>query len=255
MIERPLSPFGVEWTGSWGADGLPGLAVEPLRDAVATHRFALLRGCRPPDDGELLTFCRRLGEVLEWDFGAVNELRPSADARNYLYTHREVPFHWDGAFVGRVPSYIVFVCATAPPAGDGGETTFCDTVGLLSDQPLDVQDAWRRIRITYTTEKVMHYGGSFTSPVVARHPKTGEAVMRFAEPVHDLNPVSLEVDGVDAPEPFLSRMHELLNDPRYCHEHSWRAGDILIADNHALLHGRRAFTRGAPRHLRRVNVM
>jgi len=37
--------------------------------------------------------------------------------------------------------------------------------------------------------------------------------------------------------------------------HHWRTGDIVIADNHALLHGRRAFKQDAKRHLRRVNIL
>ena len=35
----------------------------------------------------------------------------------------------------------------------------------------------------------------------------------------------------------------------------WQQGDFVIADNHALLHGRRAFVDKAPRHLHRVNVL
>jgi 1,4-dihydroxy-2-naphthoate octaprenyltransferase len=36
--------------------------------------------------------------------------------------------------------------------------------------------------------------------------------------------------------------------------HRWEAGDIVVADNHALLHGRHAFAGGERRHIRRVNV-
>lgn len=40
-----------------------------------------------------------------------------------------------------------------------------------------------------------------------------------------------------------------------CYDHAWNMKDIVIADNHALRHGRRAFSETADRHLRRVNVM
>ena len=36
--------------------------------------------------------------------------------------------------------------------------------------------------------------------------------------------------------------------------HRWEAGDVVVADNHALLHGRLAFAGGEKRHIRRVNV-
>jgi alpha-ketoglutarate-dependent taurine dioxygenase len=54
-------------------------------------------------------------------------------------------------------------------------------------------------------------------------------------------------------------MAALLRDPQNCAEHAWRAGDVLIADNHALLHGRKAFVKAfvdaARRHIRRVNIL
>jgi alpha-ketoglutarate-dependent taurine dioxygenase len=50
-------------------------------------------------------------------------------------------------------------------------------------------------------------------------------------------------------------MQRLLYNPAYCIDHVWRPGDIVIADNHALLHGRRAVVESGDRHIRRVNVM
>ena len=81
--------------------------------------------------------------------------------------------------------------------------------------------------------------------------------MRFAEPVEDLNPVRLTIEGIAAEEQpaFLARMHDLLRDPAVHYAHEWREGDVVLAYNHALLHGRRAFTQPAARHLRRVNIL
>jgi alpha-ketoglutarate-dependent taurine dioxygenase len=81
--------------------------------------------------------------------------------------------------------------------------------------------------------------------------------MRFAEPVEDLNPVHLDIAGIRPEErqDFLKDMHARLNDAGNCFCHEWMMGDIVIADNHALLHGRSAFADGAQRHIRRVNVL
>jgi alpha-ketoglutarate-dependent taurine dioxygenase len=128
---------------------------------------------------------------------------------------------------------------------------------LLEHSTLQQRSLWDGIRITYSTDKVAHYGGTFTSPLIAAHPVSGTEVLRFAEPVEDLNPVSLSIAGLppDRHGEFLAQMHQFLNDPSVCYAHSWRENDILIADNHALLHGRRAFRSDAPRHLRRVNIL
>src|SRR5713226_6807539 len=107
MNHTQLSPFGVEIDAPDGTP-LTALDLTELRAAIALHRFALLRGFVPPDQDAMLAFCRQLGEILEWEFGSINELQVKADAKNYLYTTAAVPFHWDGAFVGRVPHYIFF---------------------------------------------------------------------------------------------------------------------------------------------------
>jgi alpha-ketoglutarate-dependent taurine dioxygenase len=128
---------------------------------------------------------------------------------------------------------------------------------LLARVSPEERATWEGVRVTYTTDKVVHYGGTFTAPLLARHPASGEEILRFAEPVEDLNPVRLEIEGLRPGErgEFLARMHDLLNDPAVCYAHEWRAGDVVLADNHALLHGRRAFTQPAARHLRRINIL
>ncbi|HEY3039283.1 MAG TPA: TauD/TfdA family dioxygenase [Pyrinomonadaceae bacterium] len=252
-----LRPFGlVVRTGERGAN-LRSISVPSVTQWIDDHRVLILRGFAPLPGTELPEFARRLGEILEWEFGAVNDLRVRPDARNYLYTNREVPFHWDGAFVGRVPHYILFHCDLAAATYNGGETIFCDTIRLLERAPVERRELWEQIAITYTTEKIVHYGGSFTSPMISSHPLNGEKVLRFAEPVVDLNPVQLEIKGVprEAQAAFLEDMHERLNADDVCYRHEWHEGDVVIADNYVLLHGRRAFAENARRQIRRVNIL
>jgi alpha-ketoglutarate-dependent taurine dioxygenase len=257
MKTQVLSPFGFEVVATAPGDPLAGLSPGDLHAQAAEHRLLVLRGFAAPSDDEMMAFCGRLGTILEWEFGSVNELQARPDAKNYLYTNREVPFHWDGAFAGKVPHYIFFHCRVAPPPDSGGETTFTDTPRLLQRISAAERQCWEQVLITYSTDKVVHYGGSFTAALLSRHPISGETVLRFAEPVDDLNPVRLAIEGIPRAEQpaLLHRMHELLNDPALCHVHSWRTGDVVLADNHALLHGRRAFSQPAARHLRRVNIL
>lgn len=241
---RPVSP---------GTD----LSVVPtplLKQWIDEHRFVVLKGFAPLDGVALPDFCRSLGELLEWEFGAVNELRVDPETKNYLYTNREVPFHWDGAFLPRSPHYIFFHCDAAPDAQAGGETLFCDTVRLLAYAPVEL---WEQVEITYTTEKIVHYGGTFSSPLLASHPTLGFQVLRYAEPVEDLNPVQLNIEGISEEQQptFIEDMHRRLNDESCCYAYRWESGDVVIADNHALLHGRRAFANETPRHIRRVNIL
>jgi alpha-ketoglutarate-dependent taurine dioxygenase len=251
----PIEPFGLVVTASEPGGDARSIPAAVLHAWAAEHRVVVLRGFAALESEAFPAFSAALGEILEWEFGAVNELVVRGDASNYLYTTHEVPFHWDGAFVGRIPRYIVFHCDSAPEAG--GETLFADTTRLLARAARETRDEWAKLAVTYSTEKVVHYGGSFISPVLSRHPVTGEETVRFAEPVDDLNPVRLEIEGLPegARERFLEDMRRRLRDPEVCYAHAWRSGDLVIADNHALLHGRRAFGVSAPRRIRRVNVL
>lgn len=254
---RPLTPFGLQVTAAATPLDIAAIGVETLKSWIDKHRYILLRGFAPLSTESLMQLARSLGEPLEWEFGAVNELVAKSDAKNYIYTTAAVPFHWDGAFVGKIPHYILFSCEVAPPENSGGETTFADGAAILRGASSQQRSLWESTSITYSTQKVVHYGGSFTSPMVVSHPATNEKVLRFAEPVHDLNPVSLDIPHFSAPQrdSLIAEIAHLVRDPRYCAAHAWRAGDVLVADNFALLHGRNAFLHAALRHIRRVNIL
>ena len=252
-----LEPFGVIVNAGNASDDLYNVPLTDLLDLTFKNHVTVIRGFAPLIGNALPEFCGRLGELLEWDFGTVNELRTSPDARNYLYTNREVPFHWDGAFVGRVPRFIFFHCDIAPGKGTGGQTLFSDTTMILGLADQKTIETWNKIDITYETEKIVHYDGTFRSRIIDIDPVFGRKVIRFAEPVNDLNPVRLEISGIPQTQhdSFLNDMHRRLYDKKVCYSHEWQDGDILIADNHVLLHGRRAFDNDTERLIRRVNVL
>jgi alpha-ketoglutarate-dependent taurine dioxygenase len=254
---RSLSPFGLEVLAVARASSLEDIPTPTLKDWIARDRYVLLRGFAPLSTESMTRLALTLGKTLEWEFGAVNELVAKPDAKNYIYTTGAVPFHWDGAFIGKIPHYILFSCEVAPPADSGGETIFCDGARLLCGATPQQRALWSVTSVTYSTAKVVHYGGSFTSPMIARHPESGEETLRFAEPVHDLNPVTLEIPGgtPQQRDALVTEMAKLLRKPEYCVAHQWRAGDVLIADNHALLHGRSGFVHAALRHIRRINIL
>ncbi|HEY9840100.1 MAG TPA: TauD/TfdA family dioxygenase [Candidatus Obscuribacterales bacterium] len=251
-----LEPFGLlvrapESASLWALD------PDTVKAWVATHRVVVLRGFAPLAKTELPGWCRQLGQPLAWDFGTINELRARPDAVNYLFTPAAVPLHWDGAFSGEIPHYIFFQCLQAPAPGTGGETTFVDTPRVLQRLPEAERAQLEKLSITYSTEKIVHYGGSFTQALIDTDPASGAKVLRYAEPVTDINPVSLQVSGLDATAQadLIAELADRLYDPAVCLEHHWQDGDYLIADNFTLLHGRRAYAEPAARHLRRVNIL
>lgn len=251
-----LTPFGVrcEFPPSTRLADLDPLQ---LKHWVNEHLVVQLTGIDPEPAHVLAAVCRRLGPLQPWSFGAVHELKQAAHPENYLYSERAVPLHWDGAFADAIPHWLVFHCISAPPEGAGGETVFVDTAAVLAHATPEQRRMWESASFRYTTEKKAHYGGTFVSPVVTRHPTQEVDVIRYAEPVDDINPVSVEPIGVPAAigAEVMAGLTQALGSPQVTLALAWRSGDYVIADNHRLLHGRRAFTHGSPRHLRRVNVL
>lgn len=247
----PLEPFGIvlRLPAQTSADTLD---LQMLNQLVLRHRVVVIRGLSEWTRSEMVSFAEGLGPIQGWRFGAIHELKVEPEANNYLYTTHAVPLHWDGAFASESPAIMIFRCLEATPDA-GGETVFFDTVAMCAEAtPAELRGWDRKIRLT-TAEKA-HYGGTVVRRMRGRHPETGEPVLRFAEPVDDLNPVYVQLSGPE-PTEALAAIQDRLQASRYRLEHAWAPGDCLLADNRALLHGRNAFAEGAARRLWRVNVL
>ena len=252
-----LRPFGLCVHVEPGSS-LDTIAMSDLRAWIDRHRVILFRGLARMSKAELCAEARRFGPLQAWPFGAVHDVRPKPAPKNYLYSRRAVPLHWDGAFAERAPQLLVFQClASGRGAGGGGETVFVDTHRVLARADQATRDRWHSLAYAYATARVAHYGGRFVARVSAVHPRTHEEVLRFAEPVLDVNPVSVQAEGLDplASAATITELRSALSAPEATLEIAWEAGDVLVADNHALLHGRRALVGDEDRHLQRVNVL
>ncbi len=255
--ESSLQPFGKLILAD-GRTDLRDFQGRALRSLLKKEKLILFRGFNPLQKKELMEFAASSQrDFLEWNFGPVMEMKPDRDPKNYLFSREAVPFHWDGAF-HRTPSFLIFQCVSSPQAESGGETLFTDTHRIWTDTKAELKDIWQKVSLTYSTEKLAHYGGSFTTALIETHPERGEVILRFAEPVETkLNPVTLEIHGLSKTlsELFFRDLVRKIYSPKYCYAHSWEEGDILIADNHSLLHGRNAFDTETQRHLRRIQLL
>jgi len=98
---RPLSPFGIEVTASAASSNVEQVGASQLKMWMSHHRYVLLRGFAALSTDSLMELARSLGEPLEWEIRRRERTCRQSDAKNYIYTTAAVPFHWDGAFVGK----------------------------------------------------------------------------------------------------------------------------------------------------------
>lgn len=237
---------------------LTNLPFKTILELTTRHKIVLLRGFNPLEKQQLVEYCEDSVPLLYWDFGPVMEMKVDKTPKNYLFTEGDVPLHWDGAFYHE-PRFLLFHCLQAPAPGSGGETLFVNTEQVWQAASPEQKTAWKQYYLSFKTEKLAHYGGSITRQLVNQHPDTGEHILRFAEPVgeHYLNPVDVAVLGESEQQTasILSDLSSIMRQPEHCYQHCWQPGDLLIADNFSLLHGRNAFQQYSPRHLRRIQIL
>lgn len=250
-----MRPYLIE---SKESRSLSNLSLTMLLKQVTAYKIVLLRGFQPLERDELLHYCQSQTQLLSWSFGPVMEMKVDEAPKNYLFTEGDVPLHWDGAF-HQEPRFLLFNCLLAPDQGSGGETVFVNTEAVWHSATKEQQQEWQHYSLAFHTEKLAHYGGSTTRNLVNHHPDTQHVILRFAEPVGEdyLNPVEVRVLGKKEPEShaILAALSQTMRQPQFMYQHQWQQGDFLLADNFSLLHGRNAFQRHSPRHLRRIQIL
>lgn len=257
-----IKPFGILLEPARSSESIRDLDVNALRELVWKERLIVLRGFRSFNGAEeFSTYCERWGEISVWPFGKVLELVERNNPEDHIFDNNYVPLHWDGMYRPQVPEFQLFHCVRAPRAGQGGRTTFSNTVSALENASVRAKALWQKVTGHYQ-RKMEFYDSKTVSPVVDAHPLRGFSVIRYNEPPREgygafVNPPILEFNGV--PQDETEEFHRSLRQALYAEEnfyaHEWQEGDLVVADNFSLLHGREAFETKAPRHLRRVHVL
>lgn len=257
-----MSPYGVMIRPGRGSTDTGELPVSVARELAREHHLLVLRGFDPlSGSAELASYAASWGQVLSWSFGAVLELVEHERPVDVVFDNTALTFHWDGMFVEWIPEFQIFQCVRSLDDEQGGRTIFCDTTRVLASASSETRTLWEGLTLTYRVAKESHYGGTATSPLVVEHPNHGFPTLRYQESVPDsinyLNRPRVKFHDVAAEcvAEIEQTLRDALYDAQHCYAHAWQAGDLVVADNYTLLHGREPYTRKCGRHLRRVHVL
>jgi alpha-ketoglutarate-dependent taurine dioxygenase len=257
-----INPFGVLIESYDSTQDVHDLDTEELRKLFQKEHLVVLRGFRTFLEAEDFSeYCERWGEISIWPFGKVLELVEQENPKDHIFDNNYVPLHWDGMYRPQVPEYQIFHCVRAPLPGQGGRTTFSNTILALEHASSNLKDLWSKVTGVYQ-RKMEFYNSKTISPIITEHPQKGYSVIRYNEPPshekgHFVNPPNLEFTGLsnEEREIFHRSLKEALYSPINFYAHEWQTGDVVIADNFSLLHGREGFVSRSPRHIRRVHVL
>lgn len=256
-----LRPFGVLVEPKSKNTSIKDLDVVSLRKLFCQEQLIVFRGFDTfNSSNDFSNYCETWGNVCIWPFGKVLELVQQESPEDHIFDHSYIPLHWDGMYRPQVPEYQIFNCVTAPLPGQG-RTTFSNTVSALKHAAPELKELWSKVTGIYQ-RKMEFYNSRTVSPIITKHPYKDFSVIRYNEPPSKdkgnfVNPPELEFTGLDRKdlEIFHSSLRETLYNPNNFYAHKWQTGDVLIADNFSLLHGREEFVSKSSRHIQRVQVL
>lgn len=257
-----IEPFGLAIEALEKGQDLRILDINSLKKEFSGHQLILLRGFKTFETStEFSDYCESWGKVSIWPFGKVLELIEQDNPQDHIFDHSYVPLHWDGMYRPEVAEFQIFHCVSAPLKGQGGRTTFSNTISVLKNSSQEEKNLWEKVTGIYQ-RKMEFYHSRTTASIISRHPFKEYSVIRYNEPPSQeegefINPPDLEFTGLPKQElrEFHRTLKEALYGPKNFYAHEWQQGDVVIADNFSLLHGREKFTSKAPRHIQRVHVL
>jgi len=257
-----LDPFGVLLEPKNQNTYIIDIDVENLRQLFHKEQLLLLRGFKSfKDADDFSNYCDSWGEIALWPFGKVLELIKHDNPEDHIFDHSYVPLHWDGMYRPQIPEYQIFHCVKAPLKGQGGRTTFSNTILVLKNSASEDLSFWKNVTASYE-RKMEFYHSKIVSALVTKHPYKDYYVIRYNEaPSIEkgdfINPPLIKFSGVNDLERglFEKKLSQALYHEKNFYAHEWQNGDVVIADNFSLLHGREKFSAESPRHLRRVQVL
>jgi len=262
VLSRPLKPFGVLLEPKKNNISINDVDIKLLRKLFLQKHLIILRGFETfQNSDEFASYCESWGEVCIWPFGKVLELVAHDNPDDHIFDHSYMPMHWDGMYRQQIPEYQFFHCVNAPLPEQGGRTIFSNTISVLKNTAPEIKKVWRNVTGIYE-RKMAFYNSKTISPIITKHPYHDFEVIRYNEPHIEnnekfINPPNLQFTGVDieALESFHCGLKQALYSPEHCLAHEWQNGDVVIADNFSLLHGRERFVSKSSRHIRRVQVL
>lgn len=163
----------------------------------------------------------------------------------------EVVWHSDFSFKEKPTAARMLVAMEVPPQERGGNTVFLNCYAAYDALPDDLKrrasgmtikqaniiDTAMKLRPGASLDDDVRTTPGPSHPVISTHPETGHNML-FLGRRHGayVNGFSLEES-----EALLKELWEHCTQPRFCYEHRWSQGDVVVWDNRATLHRREGF--------------
>lgn len=279
MQFRALTPvLGIEVAGIDLNQALDAAAFDAIHQAWLDHALLLFRG-HALEAPALEAFSRRFG-ALELPpasahrgqgEGTVAAARGVWIISNVMEQGRpigalgsgEAEWHTDMSYLEEPPAASLLYSQEIPD--DGGDTVFACMYEALAAMPQALRSRieGRRARhdSAYTSAGELRKDAAPVTdvtatdaavhPIIRTHPETGRQALFLGRRRNSY----IEDMAVDDSEALLDDLWEYCADERFVYRHRWRAGDLLVWDNRAVIHRRDAFDPASRRIMLRTQIV
>ena len=226
-----------------GSAAIPALAARVL-DLLRTHGAALVRReVRAPEDETeawIAAFLVNGLDVIGTHFGRIEDLRTdnttNTNTDQLGYTDAAIGLHTDQPFLDEVPRYQLLQGVRA--ADEGGDTVLADARAAFAYLASIDAEAARRLTSTPVRfhRKQKAFERELISPIIVEQP------FQIRSSYFTAAPYQIPFAEMES----WYRAHDRFIRIVRTHQYQFRlgAGDVLVYDNHRMLHGRTAFRGG-----------
>ena len=222
-------------------------SLEALRSAGVVHISDA-----PRTDEATVTLAERFGPIRVTSYGQVQVFITTADAKTAAHTGNPQTPHTDEPFRYSPPGFLFFHMVEGASVGSG-TTVLVDGFAAAEQLRRQSPDAFDVLASTKVEFHRQHEGEvRFSTRSTILTVDDDGALNGVRINTRCLAPLSPDADGdvLDAIRELCAIIEESRNQ-LLLHLHS---GDMLVFDNHRIMHGRTGFSDVEPRHLRSCNV-
>jgi alpha-ketoglutarate-dependent taurine dioxygenase len=275
ISSRELTPFVGAEILDVDLRGISASTQESINAAFARYGALVFRNQEISDD-DLLVFSRGLGDLDPPpnqengrlsppgypDIYVVSNVLDSGGAPIGALGSGEAVWHTDMSYLDIPPFASMLYALEIPDAG--GNTWLCSMVAAARELPDHLRKAiaGRRVKHdgTYNSGGFLRKGVTPTDdphkapgawhPSLCVHPETGEEMLYLGRRRNSY------VEGYDADgsAKLLDELWDYATQPKFCYEHHWRIGDLLLWDNRSTMHRRDPFDNAQRRVMHRTQI-
>jgi len=193
----------------------------------------------PTHDNFIVKFANSIGSVRRTNFGEYFNVRSKTDPNDLAYTSLALAPHTDNPYRKPVPCIQLLHCIESEVTG--GFSTLVDGYTVTEDLKKEYFDYYKilseiKVRFRFTDKEVVLEDWS---ELIKLDENKEFKQVRFS-PRLDYVPI-LEKDKLDLYYKARKKLSEMYNSDKYRIEFKLSPKDLIMMDNHRLLHGRTAY--------------